>query len=584
MTKANDLASLLDANGDVVSSALDNVPASDLVNDTTPQLGGNLDLFGNNITGNGRIDITSATSPQLKLSYSADTWLKLSQSGGATMLESKSGAGDGEIYLMGGQSGKSRMIVRTDGDVEFFNTDGVTKKMEWNATSNTLDVTGTVTADYLDITAADNAITSKIANTTGANYLQITNGTANGYFGTTGANTVSVLSIGTHPITFGTDGGTERLRITGDGRVGIANDAPVALLDVASGTNTTLSVPSGVVAKFKGDITLNSLSTASSGDIESIYFQKSHTAGVNIGNYDLGIITAYTGNGYTGGLDFYTGKNIGGGNYAATFAMRIDEDQNLLVGRTSVGITGNGHSIRGGDSALFSRDGAGETMQVGRNAIDGDLIRFNSNGVWVGSIGVSGGNNIYISGEAASHSGLTFATNEILPTAQGNITDGAESLGSSSNRFNNLYLSGGVYLGGTGSANLLDSYEEGTWNGTLKGVGSDPTTPVTATGEYTKVGRKVYVEIRFSNVSNVGASGTVYVSGLPFTVNTPYAASGNCAAYLFDFPSGLTSISVQVSGTNLYPYISGDSTTWDGLKHAPGTARYLEISAQYTVA
>ena len=151
MTKANDLASLLDANGDVVSSALDNVPASDLVNDTTPQLGGNLDLFGNNITGNGRIDITSSTSPQLKLSYSADTWLKLSQSGGATMLESKSGAGDGEIYLMGGQSGKSRMIVRTDGDVEFFNTDGVTKKMEWNATSNTLDVTGSVTADGLSV-------------------------------------------------------------------------------------------------------------------------------------------------------------------------------------------------------------------------------------------------------------------------------------------------------------------------------------------------------------------------------------------------------------------------------------------------
>ena len=58
MTKANDLASLLDANGDVVSSALDNVPASDLVNDTTPQLGGNLDLNSNNITGTGNIDVT----------------------------------------------------------------------------------------------------------------------------------------------------------------------------------------------------------------------------------------------------------------------------------------------------------------------------------------------------------------------------------------------------------------------------------------------------------------------------------------------------------------------------------------------
>ena len=30
-------------------------------------------------------------------------------------------------------------------------------------------------------------------------------------------------------------------------------------------------------------------------------------------------------------------------------------------------------------------------------------------------------------------------------------------------RFKDLYLSGGVYLGGTGSANQLDDYEEGTW-------------------------------------------------------------------------------------------------------------------------
>ena len=62
MTKANDLASLLDANGDVVSSALDNVPASDLVNDTTPQLGGNLDLNSNNITGTGNLDVTGTVT------------------------------------------------------------------------------------------------------------------------------------------------------------------------------------------------------------------------------------------------------------------------------------------------------------------------------------------------------------------------------------------------------------------------------------------------------------------------------------------------------------------------------------------
>lgn len=60
MTRARDIANLVDANGDVVAGALDNVPAADLVNDTTPQLGGNLDLNSNSITGSGAINVSGA--------------------------------------------------------------------------------------------------------------------------------------------------------------------------------------------------------------------------------------------------------------------------------------------------------------------------------------------------------------------------------------------------------------------------------------------------------------------------------------------------------------------------------------------
>lgn len=56
MSQARNIADLVDANGDIVAGALDNVPAADLVNDTTPQLGGNLDLNSNNITGTGNVD------------------------------------------------------------------------------------------------------------------------------------------------------------------------------------------------------------------------------------------------------------------------------------------------------------------------------------------------------------------------------------------------------------------------------------------------------------------------------------------------------------------------------------------------
>ena len=49
MSRTRNLSDLLDSNGDVKSGALDNVPASDLASDTSPQLSGDLDTNGNNI-------------------------------------------------------------------------------------------------------------------------------------------------------------------------------------------------------------------------------------------------------------------------------------------------------------------------------------------------------------------------------------------------------------------------------------------------------------------------------------------------------------------------------------------------------
>jgi len=74
--------------------------------------------------------------------------------------------------------------------------------------------------------------------------------------------------------------------------------------------------------------------------------------------------------------------------------MTLDYSGNLLVGRTSAGATGNGHTIRGGDSAIFSRDSSGESMIVARNASAGDIVRFYCNGVDKGSINFDGSNTI----------------------------------------------------------------------------------------------------------------------------------------------------------------------------------------------
>jgi hypothetical protein len=70
---------------------------------------------------------------------------------------------------------------------------------------------------------------------------------------------------------------------------------------------------------------------------------------------------------------------------------------------------------------------------------------------------------------------------------------------------------------GTGTSELFDDYEEGTWTGTLIGDTTAPSSPVTATGTYTKIGRQVIVQISFDAKNTTGASGVMRVNGLPFT-------------------------------------------------------------------
>jgi hypothetical protein len=80
-----------------------------------------------------------------------------------------------------------------------------------------------------------------------------------------------------------------------------------------------------------------------------------------------------------------------------------------------------------------------------------------------------------------------------------------------------LTLSGGVYLGGTGAANYLDDYEEGTWTPTLHRVGASSLSYTTQVGLYTKVGNVVHVTGRIT-IDAVSAQGSSvnYISGAPF--------------------------------------------------------------------
>jgi hypothetical protein len=82
--------------------------------------------------------------------------------------------------------------------------------------------------------------------------------------------------------------------------------------------------------------------------------------------------------------------------------------------------------------------------------------------------------------------------------------------------FNDVTIDGGIYFEDGQAGNYLDDYEEGTWTGTLIGDTAAPSSSVTATGTYTKIGRQVIVQISFDAKNTTGASGVMRVNGLPF--------------------------------------------------------------------
>lgn len=146
-------------------------------------------------------------------------------------------------------------------------------------------------------------------------------------------------------------------------------------------------------------------------------------------------------------------------------------------------------------------------LTADRATSDGSIVDFKKDGTTVGSIGTWSGISYIGSGDA----GLAFAfgNDDIRPFNPSTVSqrDAAISLGESGTRFKDLYLSGGVYLGGTGSANLLDDYEEGSFS------------PMTSTlanvyhARYTKIGNLVTINCNFQ--MKVGQARN-YID-LPFT-------------------------------------------------------------------
>ena len=168
-----------------------------------------------------------------------------------------------------------------------------------------------------------------------------------------------------------------------------------------------------------------------------------------------------------------------------------------------------------------------------------------------GTLGVIS-DRVYLEAEGSHSVYLDASENNFNPgSATGTDNDGNIDLGASFARWKDLYISGGLYVGGTGAANKLDDYEEGTWVPVVKDTsgGSAYTyashyefrlpglTSSTNALPYTKIGNRVF--ITFSIWWNTTAN-TRYNISLPFAYDgSAYGLCGSATPYNISTDSGL---------------------------------------------
>jgi hypothetical protein len=178
-------------------------------------------------------------------------------------------------------------------------------------------------------------------------------------------------------------------------------------------------------------------------------------------------------------------------------AMTITSDENVLIGTTDINpydnTTGSGIALRS-SGAIYNAINNGTPLNLNRMGSDGTIAQFRQGGTAVGSIGASGGDLIIGTGDTGVH--FHDGVDSIIPwsvTAASYINN-AIDLGTASYNYKDLYLSGGVYLGGTGSANKLDDYESGDVdisNLTFTNSGSAVANSLYDTLQYVKIGDQV---------------------------------------------------------------------------------------------
>ena len=234
----------------------------------------------------------------------------------------------------------------------------------------------------------------------------------------------------------------------------------------------------------------------------------------------------------------------------------------VLVGKTSSNIATEGIELRANDDVMITQSGD-TCLYLNRLSSDGSIVDLRKDGTTVGTVGANASRS-FISGP---QKGIKFGNASADPcTNAGAAADNSYDLGGSSIRYKDLYLSGGVLLGGTGAANKLDDYEEGTWTPALSS--GDSSTYDGRSGHYTKIGRQVIATFKLEIGGTFAGGTTQYlVGGLPFTAvsGLTHSTGSGFLHYYENLRQNVTGVTMRIDNGQSVMYFSAYASANNGL-------------------
>ena len=509
---------------------------------------------GIDVTGTATMDglTVSSTTPVIDVlaSVNEDASLRLRENGtGIVGAEFTYDGGDNYLYLkVGNNTNTKRLSVSRDtGDISFYEDTGSTPKFFWDASAESLGIGTSSLSAALDVHKIGAKInirdlTSAATGVGGAISFQgFTSGTGSpNNFGKIRGTKASGNVGGVLTLSTSATNGTmvDRMTISESGNVGMVErlHTGTALADARitiSNAGTENSNSSSYIRAVSNVLIYNSASAGhrfEQGGSEKMRINASGS--ILFGSTGQGYISGTVANTYNSGynqdddswatwMNYYGYQNgatryrdfIVGNGKTGRIATFDGSSGNVLVGKSTPNIGVVGQELRADGSNYFTSTND-TALGLNRLASDGTVLEIRRQSAIVGAIGAIGG-DLAIFSTASGHEGLRFGNGAIVPTNNsGGATNNACNLGGATGRFSDLYLAGGVFLGGTGAANKLDDYEEGNFSLTVTTSGC---TISSQSCRYTKVGRLVTLtgKVVFSALpTNIS---TVHFSGAPFT-------------------------------------------------------------------